>query len=334
VPCDSARGTVPPDGGLTVQPSVAILPALEVRVPIPDLSAWRAGNTGIEGVWTFTAREPGPHLMLTALVHGNEVAGALLLARWLREGIRPRRGALTLCFANLAAFDRFDPADPTASRFLDEDLNRVWATELLAGGRRSTELDRARALLPALRRADVLLDLHSMLWPSDALIIAGPGAASRDLARAIGTPPLVVADEGHAAGLRMIDHEHFADGACALLLEAGPHWQPETLAQMERSAAAMLRRLGMAEEGAALPPAETLPPGRLARVTRTVTAQSADFAFLRDFRGGEVIPRRNTLIALDGEAELRTPHDDCMLVMPSPRVMRGHTAVRLARFEA
>jgi hypothetical protein len=68
-------------------------------------------------------------------------------------------------------------------------------------------------------------------------------------------------------------------------------------------------------------------------VTRTVTAQSAEFVFLRDFRGGEVIPRRNTLIALDGEAELRTPHDDCLLVMPSPRAMRGHTAVRLARFE-
>jgi succinylglutamate desuccinylase len=317
-----------------MDPSFTIPPALDVRVPIPDLAPWRAGNTGIEGVWTFAATEPGPHLMLTALVHGNELAGALLLTRWLREGIRPRRGALTLCFANLAAFDRFDPADPTASRFLDEDLNRVWASELLAGGRHSAELDRARALLPALRRADVLLDLHSMLWPSDPLIIAGAGGAARELARSIGTPPVVVADEGHAAGLRIIDHVHFAAGARALLLEAGPHWEPETLVQMERTAASLLRGLGLAEDDARLPPAEALPPARLARVTRTVTAQSAAFAFLRAFRGGEVIPRRNTLIALDGEAELRTPHDDCLLVMPSPRAMRGHTAVRLARFEA
>jgi succinylglutamate desuccinylase len=316
-----------------MDPSFTIPPALDVRVPIPDLAPWRGGNTGIEGVWTFAATEPGPHLMLTALAHGNELAGALLLTRWLREGIRPRRGALTLCFANLAAFDRFDPADPTASRFLDEDLNRVWASDLLAGGRHSAELDRARALLPALRRADVLLDLHSMLWPSDPLIIAGAGGAARDLACAIGTPPVVVADEGHAAGLRIIDHAHFAAGARALLLEAGPHWEPETLVQMERTAAALLRRLGLAEDGAPLPPEQALPPGRLARVTRTVTAQSTDFAFLRAFRGGEVIPRRNTLIALDGEAELRTPHDDCLLVMPSPRAMRGHTAVRLARFE-
>jgi succinylglutamate desuccinylase len=314
--------------------SVSMLPALDVRLPLPDLAPWRDGNTGIPGVWRFAAPEPGPHLLVTALVHGNEIAGALLLARWLREGIRPRRGTLSLCFANLAAFDRFDPTDPTATRFLDEDLNRIWSDALLAGPRRSVELDRARALLPAIRQADVLLDLHSMLWPSDPLMIAGPNAASRNLGRAIGTPPLVVADEGHAAGLRLIDHAHFRAGAAALLVEAGPHWQPATLAQLEATAARTLRCLGMAAEGAALPPDSAVPPGRLARVTRTVTAQSSGFVFLRDFRGGEVIARRNTLIALDGEQELRTPHDDCLLVMPSPRAMRGHTAVRLARFEA
>ena len=308
-------------------------PRLEMRLPLPDLAPWREGNTGIEGVWSFAATAPGPHLALTALVHGNEIAGALLLARLLRERIRPRRGRLTLCFANLAAFDRFDPADPTASRFLDEDLNRIWAEEQLGGHRRSAELDRARALLPVVRQAELLLDLHSMLWPSDPLLIAGPGTAARQLGRALGAPPLTVCDEGHAAGMRLIDHAHFRAGATALLLEAGPHWEPETVAQMELTAARLLRRLGMAEEGASLAPEADLPPGRLARVTRTVTAQTSDFVFLRPFRGGEVIARRNTLIALDGGAEVRTPHDDCLLVMPSPRVMRGHTAVRLARFE-
>jgi hypothetical protein len=67
-------------------------------------------------------------------------------------------------------------------------------------------------------------------------------------------------------------------------------------------------------------------------VTRTVTARSAGFTFLRPFRGGHVVPARNTLIALDGEEEVRTPHDDCLLVMPSLRTMPGQTAVRLARF--
>ena len=56
------------------------------------------------------------------------------------------------------------------------------------------------------------------------------------------------------------------------------------------------------------------------------------FAFVQPFRGGEIIARRNTLIAMDGETEIRTPYNDCLLVMPSLRPGRGHTAVRLARF--
>ena len=318
-------------GGLSDR--LAGLPSLEVRLPTPDLAAWRAGNAGVPGVWSFSSREAGPSLIISCLVHGNEIAGALLATRWLRDGIRPRRGTLTLIFANIAAFDRFDTSDPTASRFVEEDMNRLWAPAALAGPRRSVELDRVRELLPVIRRADVLLDLHSMLWPSDPLFLSGTGLDARALGRRLGTPPLVVGDDGHAAGLRLIDHGHFAHDARALLLEAGPHWQPETLDQMEVSAACLLRRLGMAEEGAGLAPDGPRPPGRAARVTRTVTATTGAFTFLRDFRGGEVVPRRNTLIALDGDAEVRTPHDDCLLVMPSPRVMRGHTAVRLAKFE-
>ena len=65
-----------------------------------------------------------------------------------------------------------------------------------------------------------------------------------------------------------------------------------------------------------------------------VTAMTSSFAFVQSWRGGDVIPRRNTLIALDGETEVRTPYDDCLLVMPSLRPSRGHTAVRLARFLA
>ncbi|WP_342449410.1 M14 family metallopeptidase [Falsiroseomonas frigidaquae] len=322
--------TPPPLSGTA---ALAGLPPLTVHLPQPEIGPWRAGNAGLPGVWRFAAAEAGPHLVVSAAVHGNEIAGALLLARWLRDGVRPRRGTLTLVFGNLAALERFDPADPTASRFVDEDLNRIWAPALLASGRRSVELERARALLPVVAQADVLLDLHSMLWPSDPLFLSGPGAAARRLGQDLGTPPLVVADDGHAAGLRLIDHARFRDGGTALLLEAGSHWQKDTLAQMEHSAARLLRQLGMAAPDAALPPDSAPPAGRLARVTRTVTAATSGFTFLRDFRGGEVVPRRNTLIALDGEVEVRTPHDDCLLVMPSPHAMRGHTAVRLARFE-
>ncbi|UFN49416.1 succinylglutamate desuccinylase/aspartoacylase family protein [Roseomonas sp. OT10] len=299
-----------------------------VRLPVPDLRPWRAGNL-LPGVWSFAAEAPGPHVALLSLVHGNEIAGALLLSRWLAEGLRPRRGRLTLAFANLDAFDRFDPSDPTLSRYVDEDLNRLWGRAALDGPRDSAELRRARALRPLLDTVDVLLDLHSMLWPSDPLLLSGRTRKAQPLARALGVPGLVVADAGHADGLRLIDYGPFADTASparALLVEGGPHWEPETPPRLEACALALLRETGLLDG-----PRPGGPPSALWQVTRTVIANSRNFVFLQDYRGGTVIPERNTLIALDGEAEIRTPHDDCLLVMPSPCVLRGHTAVRLAR---
>jgi hypothetical protein len=35
---------------------------------------------------------------------------------------------------------------------------------------------------------------------------------------------------------------------------------------------------------------------------------------------------------MDGGAEIRTPHDDCVLIMPTRKPKRGETAVRLGRF--
>lgn len=302
----------------------------DVQVATPDLSPWRAGNTGIAGVTSYLSSVPGPHVALVALTHGNEIAGAVALDRLLRAGLRPRRGRLSLVFHNLEAFDRFDPANPTASRYCDEDLNRVWAEGVLDGPRQSREIDRARVLRPLVDDVDVLLDLHSMLWPSDPVTLCGQSARGRDLALAVGGPDVVVADRGHDSGRRIIDYTRFTDpsgAAVALLVEAGQHWAATTVDMTQATVDGLLRHFGMVDT----PPA---PPAvaRFAEVTEVVTARGADFAFLRPFRGGEVIRRRNTLIALDGDREIRTQYDNCLLVMPSLRPTLGHTCVRLARF--
>ena len=313
----------------------ASLPRFEVRLAAPDLAPWLPGNTGIEGFITFAAPRSGPHVMVLALMHGNEIAGAAVLDALLREGPRPACGRLTLGFVNLAAYRRFDPENPVASRFVDEDLNRVWDPAALEGPRRSAELDRARAIWPLIAEADWVIDLHSMLWPSDPLVLCGQGARSRALAMAMGTPALVVADGGHAGGRRLIDHPRFlaeAGDAAAVLVEAGQHWQEDTVRQMRASVDAALAQAGMI--GPVAPSVPPSGPPRFAEVSRVVTANTGRFAFVRPFRGGEVIRRRDTLLARDGAAEIRTPHDDCLLIMPSLRTSRGHTAVRLARFAA
>ena len=55
---------------------------LRFDLPAPDISAWRTGNTGVEGVWQFDSGQPGRHVLITALVHGNEVCGA-----WALKGL-------------------------------------------------------------------------------------------------------------------------------------------------------------------------------------------------------------------------------------------------------
>ncbi|HEX2940417.1 MAG TPA: succinylglutamate desuccinylase/aspartoacylase family protein [Rhodopila sp.] len=311
----------------------APLPEFKVRLTVPDISPWLRGNTGVAGFTTRDSGRPGPHVALLSLMHGNEIAGAIVIDAMLRSGMMPAVGKLSLGFGNIAAFQRFDPQRPTATRFLDEDMNRVWDEAILNGPRHSVEIDRAREIRAFIDTVDIVLDLHSMLWPSEPLILSGGPAKGRDLAVAIGSPSLVVADHGHVNGRRLIDYVRFSNPDtpyAACLVEAGQHWQPATVASMRASVAGLLAHLGMSPP---LPAAARREPVRVATVTTAVTAVTPNFAFVQAYRGGDIVPRRNTLIAMDGETEIRTPHDNCLLVMPSLRPSRGHTAVRLARFE-
>jgi len=87
--------------GTATQPP---LPRFDVKLRPPDLARRTAGNTGIPGFHSFTADAAGPHVLLLAVVHGNEIAGAIALDRLLAAGLRPQRGRLSLGFVNLAAY--------------------------------------------------------------------------------------------------------------------------------------------------------------------------------------------------------------------------------------
>jgi succinylglutamate desuccinylase len=307
------------------------LPEFAVSITAPDLSPYLVGNTGIEGFTTLDSGVAGPHVVAVSLIHGNEFAGALTLVELLAGGFRPQCGRLTLGFANLTAFARFDAENPTASRYVDEDMNRVWDDYQLFGVRRSAELDRARAIKPLIDTADMLLDLHTMLWPADPALLCGAGPRGRALAFGIATPGQVIADTGHVGGKRLIDYGRFTEGAeqnaACVLVEAGQHWQPAAVTQCRATLRSLLRHAGMLD--GAPPP---LRPS-FAHVVQTVTARSNRFCFVRPYRGGEVVHRAGTVIAHDGDVAVVTPEDNMMLVMPSLRVSHGQTAVRLARLE-
>src|SRR5207247_11115076 len=103
-----------------------------IEIAFPDLAPHAAGNTGIPYVWTFASNETGPHVLLQALTHGNEVCGAIALDWLLGVDYRPARVTVTVCFANVAAYRNFDLTDHTASRCIDDAINRYWTnTELV-----------------------------------------------------------------------------------------------------------------------------------------------------------------------------------------------------------
>ena len=142
-----------------------------IEIEPVDISAYKEGNTGVPYATTFDSGTPGAHVMVMALTHGNELCGAITLDYLLRHDIRPTQGKLTFGFHNVAAYATFDPNDPIASRFVDEDLNRVWGVDVLDGDRDTLETRRAREMRPLIDTVDLLLDIHSMTNDSPALTL-------------------------------------------------------------------------------------------------------------------------------------------------------------------
>ena len=309
-------------------------PAIEVS--FPDLGRWAAGNSHIPYVWTFAGERAGPHVLVQALTHGNEVCGAIALDWLLETGMRPLRGTLTLCFANVAAYRTFDPAEPFSSRCVDEDFNRLWTPEVLESPRTSIELDRARELRPLYDTVDYLLDLHSMTDPCPALAMAGRQRKGVELAQALGTPAYIIVDGGHAAGRRLRDYAFFddpADPRNALLVECGQHWESTSPDVARQTTLLFLRHFGMADSAFLDQFVEPLPmpAQKVIEVTDAITIATEAFAFALPVHGLSVIDSAGTLLARDGDVEIRTPYDNCMLIMPTRRPRPGETAVRLGR---
>ncbi|MDT4832988.1 Succinylglutamate desuccinylase / Aspartoacylase family protein [compost metagenome] len=310
---------------------------MEFTLPVPDLGAERAGNTGTPGVWHFDSGVPGRALMVSALVHGNELCGAWALKDLLAAGLRPRRGSLTLAFCNLEAFDRFNLARHDASRFVQEDMNRVWSAERLDDPA-TADRRRAAELRPWVERADWLLDLHSMHEPGEPLLLTGVLPRNIALAGRLKAPQHVIVDAGHKDGVRMRDFAQFGDpareDACALLIECGFHGDPASRGVARDMVARMLIESGVAGT-ADLPPGWLLPDPagqRVLEVTDAVVAPSMDLRFSEPWTGLETLEQAGSILGWADGQPIVTPYDRCTLVMPSLRQLKpGVTVVRLAR---
>ncbi len=77
---------------------------------------------------------------------------------------------------------------------------------------------------------------------------------------------------------------------------------------------------------------EPAPEQKINEVAEPVTIETDEFRFTKNYSGLEVIAKAGTVIGYDGDKEVTTPFDDCVLIMPSRRLNQGESAVRLGRF--
>ncbi len=310
--------------------TVSSLPPMEL---LPrDLSSYRRGNTGIDYVHRFDSGRPGPHVLINALTHGNEFCGMVAACHLLDTGVRPLCGTLTVSFANVAAYESFEPERPFDSRQLVHNLNRVWSPAWLDGAEDSPELRRARELRPVVAAADHVLDIHSTSQDVPPFWVYPAFARNGAAALAIGEPAVhLVMPQGLGSGTPLIQHgAHGEPGhhGVALVVECGQHFQAATGRRAVRAALDFLAHFGL------LPRPEPQPapaaPARRYELLQTVVVQTPAFAFARPLVGFETFDA-GELIATDGTLEIRAPCADCTVLMPTRQPIVGREGVYLAR---
>lgn len=223
-------------------------------------------------VGRYRGGEEGPLLVCVGGIHGNEPAGVEALRRVLGRLADERpvfRGEVVGVAGNLEALSR-------STRFVDEDLNRIWTLERVArvrdrglaaadAGSSSTEeremsgvLRLLESILPddAEGREVHVVDLHTTSSESVPFVTLSDSLGNRAFARQFPLP-LVLGLEEELEGTLLDYVDHL--GHVAIGIEGGSHRAPSSVDHLERAVWLALASLEMVALDAAPE------PGRLRR---------------------------------------------------------------------
>jgi uncharacterized protein len=300
----------------------------------------------------YASPEPGPRLVVTGCVHGNETCGAEGIRRVLREidagELRIRRGTLTLVpVTNPFAYAKRE-------RNGDRNLNRNFAPSQQP---RDFEDRVVNWLAPILRRHEALLDLHSTRAATQPFATFGPldnegplepfrhSAKERAFARSLGVTRFVEgwlstyargverrANAGYGGPLNSDPKygvgttEYMRSvGGYAVTLECGQHDDPRSVDVAHRAIHNALAHLGMS--GAATPPSAQ--DYELLRLREVIDRLHPGDRFAREWssfdpvRAGDIVGHRH-----DGTAV--TADRDGWIVFPDRNAQPGNEWFYLA----
>lgn len=295
-----------------------------------DLSAYRQSNTGVDYVHRFDSGRPGPHVLINALTHGNELCGMTAVTHLLDTGLRPLIGTLTLSFANVQAYESFDAARPFDSRQIVHNMNRIWSRELLDGSVDSPELRRARQMRPVVDAADHVLDIHSTSQDVEPFWVYPAHARNATVALSVGMPQIhLVMPNGLGSGTPLIEYGAFGQAfhhGAAMVVECGQHFKTSAGDVALAAAQGFLAHFGLIAPRPAVAPR----PARRYELLQTCIVKSTEFRFVQPCVGFEVFAQGD-LIAINGDEEIRALCDDCTILMPTREPIVGREAVYLAK---
>lgn len=295
----------------------------------------------------FAALEPGPRLIVTGAVHGNETAGTRGIERIVRE---IERGEIDIVRGTVTFVPVCNPLAYRHERRAGErNLNR----RLLPSAEPREYEDRiANVLCPLLAEHEALLDLHTFRSPGQPFALRGPAnnagplepfaheAAEARLAAHVGAQRIVdgwldayargvaerkargltpgAVNEDPAYGIGTTEFMRSA-GGYAVTLECGQHDDPAAPGVAYQAIRQTLALLGLAELPLA-PPAANIECLTLARV---IDRHAEGDRFVKTWTSFDPLAEGD-LIALRADGtEVRAPEGG-YIVFPDLGALPGH----------
>lgn len=304
----------------------------------------------------FRSPAPGPRLIVTGAVHGNETCGTHAIRRVLDD---IRQGRLALAAGEVTFVPVANPlAYARGQRNGERNLNRRLAT---TAEPLDFEDHVGNWLVPLLGRHDVLLDLHSFQSPGQPFVMVGPedntgslepfahAAQEEALALRLGAHRIVhgwLATYAAGVARRMAENagENRAGldldpdygvgttetmrrlGGWALTLECGQHDDPQAPEVAYRAILATLAHLKLIDAPAPVPATgvEALHLFEVVDKTHDEDRLARSWVSFDTVRAGDVIGTRHDGTRVVAEADGR-------IVFPNPKAEPGQEWFYLAR---
>jgi predicted deacylase len=270
----------------------------------------------------FTGLQPGPRLLVTGAVHGNEICGPQAIARAIDDC---RSGRIAIVRGHVSFVPVVNAkAYRQGTREGDRNLNRDLREREIASDNEDLI---GNVLCPLLYAHDVLLDIHSFRSRGEPFVFVGPSnndgpiepfrlaAAERDLARRLG-PPLVMfgwlPTYARAAAARNSDPAEGIGttevmrscGGYGVTLECGQHNDPQAA---EVAYDAILRALSHLRLTDAEPPSITAE--RAIEIVDVVLCHSAGDRLVREWRTGDPVKAGEIIATRQDGSPLAAPAD-------------------------